>query len=157
MEESPQAVVEKYGPLVYRLALAQVKSPSDADDIFQEVFLRYVRHNKPFASEEHRRAWFIRVTVNCCKKLWASAHYRKTVPLEETAAVFTLPEEKGLYRSLQKLPRKYRIVLHLFYYEDLPVQRIGEILNKSPSTIRAQLTRARQQLKVILEREGDWT
>ena len=60
-----ESVVNKYADMVYRLAFAQVRSKSDADDIFQEVFLRYVRSKPVFENEEHRKAWLIRVTVNC--------------------------------------------------------------------------------------------
>ena len=63
MEEG-ESVVRRYAPMVYRLALAQVRSRCDAEDIFQEVFLRYFRSAPVFSEEEHRRAWLIRVTVN---------------------------------------------------------------------------------------------
>ena len=82
MEEG-ESVVRRYAPMVYRLALAQVRGRCDAEDIFQEVFLRYFRSAPVFSEEEHRRAWLIRVTVNCAKKFWTSAWMRRTVPLEE--------------------------------------------------------------------------
>lgn len=64
--------METYGDMVYRLALAQTQSSHDADDVFQEVFLRYLRSAPAFREEEHRKAWLLRVTVNCCKKLHGS-------------------------------------------------------------------------------------
>ncbi|NLJ32166.1 MAG: RNA polymerase sigma factor [Clostridiales bacterium] len=68
--KNPEDAVDRYGTLVYRLALAQTKKPADAEDVFQEVFLRLVRNKRPFESNEHLKAWLIRVTVNCSRSLW---------------------------------------------------------------------------------------
>ena len=81
-DESIDEVVERYADMVYRLACAQTGRRDSADDVFQEVFLRLVRRNPTFASEEHRKAWLLRVTLNCCKKLGASAWRRHVVPVE---------------------------------------------------------------------------
>ena len=136
MEEG-ESVVRRYAPMVYRLALAQVRGRCDAEDIFQEVFLRYFRSAPVFSEEEHRRAWLIRVTVNCAKKFWTSAWMRRTV----------------LWEQLQLLPGKYRAVLHLFYYEQLSVGEIGKLLGEKPATVRTQLTRARRLLRKQLKEE----
>ena len=82
-QEEARAAVERYGPMVYRLALAQTHSAHDADDVFQEVFLRYVRGAPDFTEEEHRKAWLLRVTANCCKKLRGSFWNKHTVSLSE--------------------------------------------------------------------------
>lgn len=84
-DESIDEVVERYADMVYRLACAQTGRRDSADDVFQEVFLRLVRRNPTFASEEHRKAWLLRVTLNCCKKLGASAWRRHVVPVERLA------------------------------------------------------------------------
>lgn len=147
-----ESEVREYATMVYRLAFAQVRSKSDADDIFQEVFLRYARNNTVFEDEEHRKNWLIRVTVNCSKKHWSSAWQRKVVPLEDNH-VFLTPEENGLDEALRKLSRKYRSVIHLFYYEGYSTGEIGRILNVRESTVRTQLTRARSQLSEMLKGE----
>ena len=144
-----ESVVKKYADMVYRLAFAQVRSQSDADDIFQEVFLRYVQSKTVFESEEHRKAWLIRVTVNCAKKHWSTAWHRKTVPLEDSYT-FELPEETGVNEAMRKLSPKYRSVIHLFYYEGYSIAEISSILGTRESTIRTQLTRARARLSELL-------
>lgn len=116
--------------------------------------MRYIRKNAHFETEEHRKAWLIRVTINCCKKMWTSSWIKKIVPLDETI-VFEMKEETNLYYELQKLPMKYRAVIHLFYYEDLSIEEISKALNQKPSTIRTQLTRARYKLKKILKEDYD--
>ncbi len=144
-----ESVVKKHADMVYRLAFAQVRSRSDADDVFQKVFLRYVQSKPSFESEEHEKAWLIRVTINCAKKHWSSAWFRRTVPLKDNH-VFELPEENGLDEAMRKLAPKYRSVIHLFYYEGYSVAEIGGILGVRESTIRTQLTRARVRLSEIM-------
>lgn len=75
-------VIKEYSEMVYRLACSVSQSKTDADDIYQEVFLKYIVKKRIFETEEHRKAWFIRVTINFSKKFKSSAWMRKTVPLE---------------------------------------------------------------------------
>lgn len=152
-DDAREEIVRRYSDMVYRLALSQVRGRADAEDVYQEVFLRYFRTAPQFTSEEHRKAWLIRVTVNCAKKFWASAWVRHTVPLEEDI-VFEEPADSILWERLQSLPGKYRAVLHLFYYEELSAEEIGQVLGLKPSAVRTRLTRARRMLKQKLEEEA---
>lgn len=150
--------------MVYRLAFAHAKNKSDADDVFQEVFLRYIKSNCKFESEEHEKAWFIRVTINCVRKLWRSNWFRRMVSIDVNT-LFEIQEvtisqgvelEIEIYHVLMKLPLRYRTVIHLFYYEDLSVAQISRVLNVKESTIRTQLTRARTILKEKLKGDFDY-
>ena len=152
-DDGREEIVRRYSDMVYRLACAQVRSRADAEDLYQEVFLRLFDRQRAFASEEHRKAWLIRVTVNCARKFWASAWVRHTVPLKEDLP-FSEPEDQMLWEQLQKLPGPYRAVLHLFYYEDLGVAEIARLLQRKPATVRTQLTRARRALRKLLEEEA---
>ncbi|MDF2631841.1 MAG: polymerase subunit sigma-24, partial [Caproiciproducens sp.] len=96
----------QYGNMVYRLAFSQTQNKNDADDVFQEVFLRYIKSRKAFESEEHEKAWLIRVTINCSKKLWSSAWFRHTVALDENIS-FEMPQENEIYHALLQLPQIY--------------------------------------------------
>lgn len=145
-ETGLRQVMERYGDMVYRLALAQTHSSHDADDVFQEVFLRYLRAAPAFREEEHRKAWLLRVTVNCCKKLHGSFWRRHTVALSEALPAQN-PEEGELLGLLEGLPQKYRAVLHLYYYEGYATEEIAAILGRSPSTVRSQLSRGRALLR----------
>lgn len=144
-QTSLRQAVEAYGTMVYRLALAQTHSGHDADDVFQEVFLRYLRSAPAFQEEEHRKAWLLRVTVNCCKKFHRSFWRRHTTALSETIPART-EEEGELLDLLEGLPEKYRAVLHLYYYEGYATGEIADILGRSPNTIRSQLARGRALL-----------
>ena len=150
-EKRLDEIVDKYKDLVYRVAFARTRDKDDADDIFQEVFLRYVRKKPDFESVEHEKAWFIRVTINCCKTLWERL---KRVNFEEVDEdVAEVEEESGeiLEELLDKLPPDYRVVIHLFYYEDISTADISKILMRNESTVRMQLTRARRMLKEFMK------
>lgn len=150
--KSYETVVAHYKDSVYRLAYAIVRSRSDADDVFQEVFLRYYRFAPRFESEAHRKAWLLRVTGNCAKKLVSSAWHRKRASLCEEIP-FAEPEETGLDEALRKLPPLYLEVVHLFYYEGYQAEEIAKLLHRKPGTVRTQLVRARELLKHQLEQE----
>lgn len=152
-------VVEKYSDMIYRLAAANVNSKSDADDVYQDVFLRYIKEvkkGKEFESEEHRKSWLIRVTINCCRSLNTSAWFRRTVPIDESITEeYDAFSDAGedIHAALMKIPQKYRSVIHLFYYEQLSTDEIAETLDMKASTVRTQLTRAREMLRNIMKGE----
>ena len=148
-----EQVMERYGNTVYRLAYSQTRSKTDAEDIYQDVFLRYFRKRPEFDSEEHRKAWLLRVTLNQTRSLFRSAWFRHTVPLEDQVA-FVRPEEQKLDEALAQMKSGERKLLHLFYYENLSVREIGRLLNRKESTVRTQLTRARRRLADIMKGEA---
>ena len=143
-------VMDRYGTMVYRLAFSQLRNGTDADDIYQEVFLKYYRKRPKFESEEHRRAWLLRVTVNTAKSYVTSAWFRHTVALEE-CAVYQEPEEEQLSEALQMLKPGDRMLLHLFYYEGYSTEEIAHILGQRPGTVRSHLSRARETLRQKLK------
>lgn len=152
--EMADDVVARYGAMVYRLAYARLQNRHDADDIFQEVFLRYVRRGPVFASEEHGKAWFLRTTINCCKNFWMSAWRRRTTALTtetEAVLVYDTEETAALAQALAELPVKYRTVLHLYYYEGLTAEEIGRLQRVPAGTVRMQLSRGRKLLREKLE------
>ena len=160
-DDSLQQTIELYSPMVYRLAYSLVKSRADADDIHQEVFVKYIKNAPCFENAEHEKAWFIRVTTNQCKNWWKSAWKRKIIFLseynEEDRETFlsqSIHEERhDIIDVVRSLPQKYRVVIHLFYYEQLSVEEIAGILEMKPSTVRTHLTRARQRLGELLKED----
>jgi len=153
-DDCVEEVINEYSRTVYKLAYARTKNKSDAEDVFQEVFLRYIRKHHTFESKEHEKAWFIRVTVNCCKNIWSSPFRKRTQPLEECMVVSDIDEVNQLEEFLLDLSKDYRVIIHLFYYEDMSTSQISKILRKKESTVRVQLTRGRRLLKEIMEGAG---
>lgn len=150
---SKEEIVEKYFNMVCKLALSQTKDRHAADDVAQDVFVRFLKTDTEFKSEEHIKAWLIRVTINCSKSLFLSAWAKKTVPLTEDIP-FDSPEKSEVYYSVLALPQKYRTVIHLFYYEQLSVAEISKYLNTKESTVKSQLHRGREMLKSLLKGEA---
>ena len=137
-ETRGEEMVDRYANLVYRLAFARTRSRDAADEIFQEVFLRYVSRQPAFDSEAHAKAWFCRVTVNCANSYWRNPFRRRTEPLD-------------------KLPPELRAAVHLYYYEGYSTPEIAELVGKSESAVRMRLMRARRLLRGYLEDEEGGT
>ena len=149
---SAEEVLRRYANMVYRLALARVKNRHDAEDILQEVFLRYIRSKPACRDEEHRKAWLIRTAINCSKSLLTSAWFRRTTAMGESPAA-GLPEESGVYEAVMALPLQYRTVVHLFYFEDYSIAEMAALLQRKEATIKTQLFRARERLRSQLKGE----
>ena len=135
--------------------MVHLKNYSDTEDIFQTVFLKYVLHSKPFESEEHEKAWIIRVTVNACKDLLKSVFRSQTVPLDtliETPQAQEL-QHTELLGAVLSLPPKYKDVVYLYYYEGYQTAEIAEMTGWREGTVRSRLTRARAKLGDLLKGE----
>jgi RNA polymerase sigma-70 factor (ECF subfamily) len=141
--------VERYQDMVYRVAFHVLANSYDADDAVQEVFLKLYTHQKPMDGEEHLRRWLLRVTVNHCRDVLRSPWRKRRAPMEDIPepSVPLQPEQKLLYETVMALPERYRVVLVLFYYEELSVREIGELLGLNPSAVTTRLSRARAKLK----------
>lgn len=152
-----EQLIARNADLVYRLAYAKSGCREDAEDIFQQVFLRFISRRPRFDSPEHERAWFLKVTANCTKSFWAAARRQKHEPLSDNAPAEEQPKSE-LAEALAQLPPDARVLIHLYYYEGLTAAEIAELLSRRTGTVRMQLTRARRRLKEILAddlMEGD--
>ena len=149
-ERKARAQVERWGDMVWRLALARTRHIQDSEDVFQEVFARFFRHEEELDSDEHRKAWLIRCTLNCTNTL-LSARWRTHLPLEEAVTKAMEPADRTVYEAVLSLPKKYRTAIHLHYYEGYSAPEIGRILKKNTNTVYTLLARARQLLKTRLE------
>lgn len=151
--EKAEKIVQKYADMIYRIALQNLKNPTDADDIFQEVCMSLLTKNAPLDDAVHIKNWLIRVTINKCsnfkKSLWQSR-----IDSIDDHTELTAPETQFVMEELSKLPPHYKNIIYLYYYEEYTVPEIAEILSKSKNTINSQLQRARKKLKKILEEGG---
>ena len=154
-EKELTAAVNKYGDLVLRLCLIHLKNKADSDDIFQEVFLRYYRHNGSFESEEHEKAWIIRVTNNACKDLLRNFFHSRTVSIDEIGELQGRDETeyREVFEAVLSLPEKNREVVYLYYYEGYKAKEIASILKMNVNTVYTLLTRSKEMLKGMLKDE----
>jgi RNA polymerase sigma-70 factor (ECF subfamily) len=139
-------VVDKYADMVYRIAFVRMKNKADADDIFQEVFLKLCKSKVVFETDEHLKAWLIKVTINTCRKSIFSSWNKKTVRLSNDLEYEDKYQDFDLLEAVLSLSPKYRIVIHLFYFEDMQVSEIANALKSPASTVKSQLSRARNLL-----------
>ncbi len=146
------AYAERYIDTVYRVALNYLKSAADADDVTQNVFLKLLKEQKPFAGEAHVKNWLIRVTLNECKNLTRS-HWWKAASFEDCAQglSFDNPSHSALFYAVMELPKKYRLPIYLHYYEGYSTEEIGKLLKLPKNTICSQLSRGRELLRKSLQ------
>lgn len=149
LNEEIQNVVKNYGPSIYRLAFTYLKNRADAEDVAQEVLVAYIRKSPVFVTEEKRRNWLMKVTGNKCKNLSKSAWRKNTVTLGKDIGF--LPEESyGIISYVLSLDEKYRIPIHLFYYEGYSINEIAGLLHSNPATVGTWLARGRALLKTMM-------
>lgn len=151
-EEQFVHLVKLHMDTVFRLAFNYTKSPSEADDIVQEVLIKLYRADKVFESEAHIKHWLIRVTINECKKIFLSP-WKRMEPIEDYAETlsFASPEHSELFYSVMHLPKKYRIPIFLHYYEDYSCEEIANFLGIPNATVRTRLRRGREILKANIQ------
>ncbi len=156
-EQEVNRAIERYADTVRRICFVHLKNRADTEDIFQTVFVKYLLRSEPFASEEHERAWIIRVTINACKDLLRSFFRSRTVPLEELTdqAAPNDREQREVLQAVLALPVAYRDVIYLHYYEGYTAPEIAGILGKNVNTVYTRLTRAHGLLRQALGGEVD--
>ena len=152
-----EEVVRTYADMIYKIAFRYVRHPQDAEDVLSETFLTYFKKERVFDSEEHRKAWLIRVTVNEAKDLLSRRCYHEDLDEwyygEKEGAYTGMDDASDLRDAILRLPEHQREVITLFYLQDLPIARIAEILDKNPNTVAVTLSRARENLRRFLENE----
>ena len=155
-EQEVNRALERYSDTVRRLCMVHLKNYEDSEDIFQTVFLKYVLSSVSFESEEHEKAWFIRVTINACKDLLKNFFRSHTVSLDEIIEQPALmpPENREVMEAVLSLPSKYRDVIYLHYYEEYTAPQISQILGKNVNTVYTLLNRSRQLLREKLGGDG---
>lgn len=141
--------VEEYADMVRRVCVCHLKNQADTEDVFQNVFLKYMLYEKPFIDEEHEKAWLLRVTINACKDLLKSFFRKNTVPLEMVKEMEAeVPKDhREVLEAVLSLPDKYKDAIYLHYYEGYSAAEIGIILGKKENTIYSLLSRGRNVLK----------
>lgn len=150
-EREADRAIELYADTVRRICMVHLKSFADTQDVFQNVFLKYVLRSRPFDSDEHEKAWIIRVTINECKDLLKSFFRRRTMPLDELCG---LPAENAgdgeVLKAVLSLPPKYRDAVYLYYFEGYSALEVGSILGKNVNSVYTLLSRAKRILKEFL-------
>ncbi len=154
--EDVSRVMETYADMVRRICLVHLKNRHDTEDVFQNVYMKYLLYEGSFESREHEKAWFVRVTINACTDWLRCLSRRKWVPLsvlnEESGSLDSQSAE--ILEIVLKLPEKYRNVIYLYYYEGYSAVEIAGILGRKENTVYTWLSRAKDMLRETLG--GEW-
>lgn len=161
--ESFDAVMRMYTPTVYGIAWSRLSNRADAEDVTQDVFVRYFGADITFESEEHRKAWLIKCAINAVNSYARSSHFKHRARFEDIDTFADIAadddvarnaENKELHGTLHaavmQLPPKFRTVVHLFYFEDMSIAQISEVTGERPATVKTHLSRARDRLRKLL-------
>jgi RNA polymerase sigma-70 factor (ECF subfamily) len=156
LDTNIEGIYIKYRDRVFAVGFNYFRNSMDADDVVQETFLKLLRSNKDFESEEHLRNWIMKVAVNECKRVTLSSWFKRRESLDEYAdkLIFEEVGDRDLFDKVMRLPKNYRQVTHLFYYEGYSVKEIAGILGIRETTVTTRLSRARKKLKDQLK--GEW-
>ena len=159
-----QEAIEKYADLVHYIALNRTSQPSDADDVFQEVFFRYIQKSTKFRDDEHGKAWFIRVTINVCNSMFRQVQKQmkneqeietaEDVP-SDTDFAAELEQKESLTALLNRLKPRYREVLLLRFDCGYPIKVIAKLTGENEGTIKTLLMRGKKQLKKLMTKGDD--
>lgn len=148
-------VFEKFKHTVYSVVFNYVRNAEDAADLQQDVFVKLLGSDVEYESEEHIKAWLIRVSINLCKNHLRSQSHLSDAPLSEEIPAEVKEESNDLFALVLTLPEKYRIPLHLFYYEEYSVRQIATAMELPEATVKIRLKRGREKLGKSLRKE-DW-
>ncbi len=149
--------MEAYADMVRRICFVHLKNRHDTEDVFQNVYMKYLLYEGSFESIEHEKAWFVRVTINACTDWLRALSRRKWVSLEVLEEECVMPGDpsKEVLEAVLRLPEKYRDVIYLFYYEEYTAVEIAKILKKKENTVYTWLSRAKDILREKLG--GEWS
>ena len=148
-----EQIVRTYADMVYRIAYRYTSNAADAEDVFSETFLAYFKRERSFESEEHRKAWLIRVTINCAKDLLSARHCNEELDEELAFDEGRASQEDilTLRQAIDALPPQQREILMLHYLDGVALKTIAEILDKNINTVKVTLFRARENLRAYFE------
>ena len=144
-----EQVVRQYADTVLSACVMRLNNTADAEDCFQDTFLKLYTDPPELRDREHLKAWLIRVAINRCKNLIRDS--RRVVSLEtvpETPSPVS-DDDSDISWALMRLEPKYREVLYLHYVERYKVDEIASILEMKPNTVKTTLSRGRDKLKKI--------
>ena len=155
-DEEITRVYEKFVDTVYRVCFMMLKNTSETEDATQNVFIKFMRDDKEFTSDEHVKAWLIVTAQNECKNMLKHWFRSKRDDIDSVPEAAYVDEDgkKDLLEKVLSLEEKYRMPIYLYYYEGYSTSEISEMLKIKHSTIRTYMAKGREKLKIILEEES---
>lgn len=152
LEKEFESKYNDYGKMLFKIAYLYVGNSADAEDILQDVFMKYLSGKYSFKYKEHEKAWFIRVTQNRSLD-YIKRVSQKNISLEDIdyTVMNDGAEATDILRKIMELPEKYKSSVILYYYYGYSTDEISKILKTSKSAVKMRLKRSREILKLELE------
>lgn len=151
-----EEILGKYGNSILRYAYTYLHNMSDAEEVLQDTILKCIRTAPVFENERHEKAWLLRVAGNISKNRIEYNALRKTDELNDELVSEEREDLSFVWEAVKSLPANYREAVHLFYHEGYSTKQIAEILGKNEATVRSDLHRGREKLKILLMEEYDF-
>lgn len=151
-----EMILTRFGDSILRYAYTYLHNMSDAEEVLQDTLVQFLKTAPEFESENHEKAWLLRVAANLSKNRIRYNKLRETDELNEELVAEEREDLSFVWEAVKSLPVKYREVIHLFYHEGYQTEQIAKVLGRNESTVRSDLRRGREKLKEVLKGEYDF-
>ena len=148
-----ERAVERYGDMLLRICFVMLGGRADAEDAVQETFIRYMLRAPAFSDGEHERAWLITAAKNRCRDVLRARRRHPQVDVEQLAETPAEAADSGILEALASLPERFRLVLTLYYVQQLPVGDIARVIRRTPSAVKMRLQKGRRLLEETYRKE----
>ena len=151
-----EMILTRFGDSILRYVYTYLHNMSDAEEVLQDTLVQFLKTAPEFESENHEKAWLLRVAANLSKNRIRYNKLRETDELNEELVAEEREDLSFVWEAVKSLPVKYREVIHLFYHEGYQTAQIAKVLGRNESTVRSDLRRGREKLKEVLKGEYDF-
>lgn len=151
-----EMILTRFGDSILRYAYTYLHNMSDAEEVLQDTLVQFLKTAPEFESENHEKAWLLRVAANLSKNRIRYNKLRETDELNDELVAEECEDLSFVWEAVKSLPVKYREVIHLFYHEGYQTAQIAKVLGRNESTVRSDLRRGREKLKEVLKGEYDF-
>ena len=151
-----EMILTRFGDSILRYAYTYLHNMSDAEEVLQDTLMQFLKTAPEFESENHEKAWLLRVAANLSKNRIRYNKLRETDELNDELVAEEREDLSFVWEAVKSLPVKYREVIHLFYHEGYQTAQIAKIHGRNESTVRSDLRRGREKLKEVLKGEYDF-
>ena len=151
-----EMILTRFGDSILRYAYTYLHNMSDAEEVLQDTLVQFLKTAPEFESENHEKAWLLRVAANLSKNRIRYNKLRETDELNDELVAEEREDLSFVWEAVKSLPVKYREVIHLFYHEGYQTAQIAKVLGRNESTVRSDLRRGREKFKEVLKGEYDF-
>jgi len=148
-----ETLIAQYGDMLFILCMIMLKNESDAEDAVQETYIKYFQKAPSFETQEHQKAWLIRVAANKCRDTLRFRVRHPQINYEDLNKFVSDSSNSGILEALTKVPEKFRLVLTFYYIEEYRIEDIAKIIGRTSSAVKMRLQKGRKLLAEIYRKD----